>query len=124
MKIITTLLTFLDLQIKIDNGIFNTAVFDKRDDFGFNITRLPYRCSNIPHKMFYASAAAECLRICRATSNEEQAVLSIRSLLSRIYKQGAVKSQLRNSVAKTFNKNLIAVKFKVTTDSLLNKLFL
>ena len=116
--------TFLDLEIKIDNGIFNTAVFDKRDDFGFNITRLPYRCSNIPHKMFYASAAAESLRICRATSSEEQAVLSIRSLLSRIYKQGAVKSQLRNSVAKIFNKNLIAVKFNVTADSLLNKLFL
>ena len=76
---------FLDLGIKIDNGIFNTAVFDKRDDFGFNITRLPYRCSNIPHKMFYASAAAECLRICRATSSEEQAVLKGRFHAKKVF---------------------------------------
>ena len=99
-------------------------MFDKRDDFAFNITRLPYKCSNIPHRMFYASAAAECLRICRATSSEEQTVLAIRTLFSWMYKQGAVKSQLRKSVSKIINKNLIAVKFNVTTDSLFNKLFL
>ena len=38
---------FLDLHIKIDNKIFTTMLYDKRDHFGFNITKLPYRNSNI-----------------------------------------------------------------------------
>ena len=43
---------FLDLHIKIENGAFNTILFDKRNDFGFNIARLPYKSSNIPCRMF------------------------------------------------------------------------
>ena len=30
---------FLDLNIVIHNGFFTTKLFDKRDSFGFNITR-------------------------------------------------------------------------------------
>ena len=50
--------TFLDLHISIVDGVFTTKLFDKRDHFGFNITRLPYRDSNIPNRMFYSSIAA------------------------------------------------------------------
>ena len=32
---------FLDLHINIVDRTFNTHLFDKRDHFGFNITRLP-----------------------------------------------------------------------------------
>ena len=39
---------FLDLNIKITNRVFTTTLYDKRDHFGFDITRLPYRNSNIP----------------------------------------------------------------------------
>ena len=79
---------FLDLHIEIVDGIFTTKIFDKRDHFGFNITRLPYRESNIPCKMFYSSIAAECLRICRATSASVDAISSIHTLFTRLTKQG------------------------------------
>ena len=80
---------FLDLKIKINNGVFTTMLCDKRDNFGFDITRLPYRSSNIPCRMFYSSIAAECLRVCRATSSETQAVKSIKALHLRMCAQGA-----------------------------------
>ena len=114
---------FLDLHIKIENGAFNTILFDKRNDFGFNITRLPYKSSNIPCRMFYASIAAEALRICRATSNEGEAVQSVKSLLARMYNQGAEKSKMQKSLSKIFNKNQVAAKYNGTTDNLLHKLF-
>lgn len=80
---------FLDLNIEINNGVFTTKIFDKRDHFGFHITRLPYKDSNIPYKMFYSSITAECLRICRATTSSTQAVSSLNTLLDRMIKQGA-----------------------------------
>ena len=114
---------FLDLNIKIENGSFNTKLYDKRNDFGFDITRFPYKSSNIPCRMFYASVAAEALRICRATSKQEQVVVSIKSLFSRMYKQGAEKSKMRKALSKIFNKNQVADKYNVTTESLLDNLF-
>ena len=66
---------FLDLHIEIVDGVFTTKLFDKRDDFGFDITRLPFKSSYIPSKMFYSSIAAECLRICRATSLTGHAII-------------------------------------------------
>ena len=32
-----TALSYLDVMITIDNGIYSTAVYDKRDNFNFNI---------------------------------------------------------------------------------------
>ena len=84
---------FLDLNIKIENRSFTTSLFDKRNDFGFNITRLPYKSSNIPYRMFYASIAAETLRICRATSSMEKLIVSIKNLFSRMFNQGADKTK-------------------------------
>ena len=59
---------FLDICIYIENGKFHTKLFDKRDDFRFDIVRMPFYCSNVPSKMFYGSIGAEFLRISRATS--------------------------------------------------------
>jgi hypothetical protein len=114
---------FLDLHIEIDNGVFTTRLFDKRDHFGFNITRLPYKDSNIPGKMFYSSIAAECLRICRATSLGAHAKTSIKTVLARMIKQGAVMSRMKNSISKMFNRHQINQKFGVHDNSFVNKLF-
>ena len=114
---------FLDLHIAIDNGIFVTQLYDKRDSFGFQITRLPYKNSNIPCRMFYTSIAAECLRICRATSWDIEAIKSIKSLLFRMGNQGAEKSKMKNFIAKTFNRHQISQKYGITEIRLINQLF-
>ena len=114
---------FLDLHIKIDNGVFTTQLYDKRDSFGFDIIRLPYRNSNIPCRMFYSSIAAECLRICRATSSETQAILSIKSLLFRMCNQGADNSKMKNFVTRAFNRHQIGHKFGVADNSFISRLF-
>ena len=47
--------SFLDLSIYIENGEFHTRLFDKRDNFGFNIVMAPFYCSNAPSKMCYGA---------------------------------------------------------------------
>ena len=49
--------SFLDLYIYVENGKFHTRLFDKRDNFGFDIVRMPFYCSNIPRKMLYERGA-------------------------------------------------------------------
>ena len=115
---------FLDLRLKIDNGVFTTMLYDKRDNFGFDIARLPYRNSNIPCRMFYSSIAAECLRICRATTSETHAISSVKYLLLRMGKQGADKSKMKNFITRAFNRHQIGQKYGVTDNSFVNKLFI
>ena len=114
---------FLDLHIELQNGIFTTRLFDKRDHFGFDITRLPYRDSNIPERMFYSSIAAECLRICRATSLSDDAITSIKAVIARMIKQGAMVSKIKNSLRKMFIRHQIYKKFSVIENSFLDSLF-
>ena len=49
--------TFLELNICISDHSFHTKLYDKRDAFGFHISRLPFKDSNIPNRMFYSSAS-------------------------------------------------------------------
>ena len=115
--------TFLDLDIKIANGIFQTKLFDKRNDFGFHITRLPFRDSNIPCRMFYSSIAAECLRICRSTSFAEDAAASIRSIITRMINQGAKAHLVKNCISKTLRRHNINSILGYGDDKFVNKLF-
>ena len=111
---------FLDLRIKIENGIFTTRLFDKRDHFGFNITRLPYKDSNIPIRMFYSSIAAEMLRIFRASSTINHAVLSIKTLVTRMLNQGANIQALKRSMAKMINRHEVHLKYGTTCKNIVN----
>ena len=53
--------SFLELDIKIENGLFVYSLFDKRDDFPFHIVRMPHLSSNIPDHVFFGSFMAEVL---------------------------------------------------------------
>ena len=55
----------------VENGEFHAKLFDKRDNFGFDIIRMSFYCSNVPGKMFYGSIGAEFPRIYRSTSKIE-----------------------------------------------------
>ena len=115
--------TFLDLHITIEEGVFKTKLFDKRDHFGFHIIRLPYRVSNIPNRMFYSTISTECIRICRSTSELAPAASSIKALISRMVKQGAEIGKLINCIRRSFNKHLVHVKYNTTTQHIITSLF-
>ena len=115
---------FLDLHINIVDRTFNTHLFDKRDHFGFNITRLPCRDSNIPHRMFYSSIAAETLRICRASSTSNNASTSIQALVTRMAKQGADMLKMKNSIRRMINRHHVSQKYGIQTDELMNHIFI
>ena len=81
--------SFLDLDISIRGRSFNTSLYDKRDSFPFSIVRMPFKCSNIPSKIFYSTIGAEILRIGRASSTVEPFIKSAKSIIEQMKDQGA-----------------------------------
>ena len=89
--------SFLDIQIKIENNVFVTSLYDKRDDYNFKIVRLPYRISNIPKRMFFSSIMAEILRIARVTSSYDSFHIITSTLVKRMVSQGANLNEIKSS---------------------------
>ena len=103
--------SFLDLQITKENGHLNTKLFDKRDEFPFSIVRLPFNSSNIPSNMFYSCIGAEILRIGRVCSSTDSFILSCRTLIKRMKKQGAENFKLRKVIKKTYGRQQLLRQF-------------
>ena len=81
--------TFLDMEILIKDKKFLYNLYDKRDNFGFDIVRFPYKSSNIPSKTFYSTIGAETLRICHASSTSSSFLESTEPSYARMIKEGA-----------------------------------
>ena len=97
--------THLDLNLEIKDKVICSKLFDKRDAFSFSVVRMPYKCSNMPYKMFYSTISAEVLRICRATSKYESFLLSVAKLISRMIKQGAKTLNIRKIMMKMMSRH-------------------
>ena len=92
--------TFLNLDITIEDGKFIFKLFDKRDEFPFSIVRMPYKDSNIPLTIFYASLVGEFLRIGRSSMLFRDFLPKARDLLDRMIRQGANASRVRRVLRK------------------------
>ena len=103
--------SFLDLKINIEGRMFDTSLFDKRDDFPFDIVRMPYKSSNIPSKIFYSSLGAEILRIGRATMSTTAFVSSSRALIHRMMNQGAAREDVTRLLKKIYGQYGLFRKF-------------
>ena len=44
---------FLDLHLSIANGFVSSKIYDKRDDFDFDIVNFPFSDGGIPRRAFY-----------------------------------------------------------------------
>ena len=81
-----TYATFLNLEIKIKDGIFVYKLFDKKDKFPFSIVCMLHFDfeSNIPSSILYGSICSELFIIARCTLKLEQFLLRTSELYSRV----------------------------------------
>ena len=103
--------SFLDLDVSLNNKAFSIKLFDKRDAFPFSIVRMPYCSSNMPSKIFYSCIAAEILRIGRTTSHLADFLNSSKSLLQRMLKQGAKGDRISKVLLKMYGRHEVLHKF-------------
>jgi len=99
--------SYLDLGLEIEDKQMSSNLYDKRNAFNFSIVRFPYRSSNIPSKMFYATISAEVLRIAKATSKYSFFLECVHTLLVRMKKQGANVSGIQKAMRKMIGRHAV-----------------
>ena len=57
--------SFLDLQLSISDGFVKTKIFDKRDDFDFDIVNFPFLDGDVPRSTSYGVYISQLIRFAR-----------------------------------------------------------
>ena len=60
---------FLDLDLSIHNGVISSKIYDKRDDFNFNIVNYPHLDGDVPRSTSYGIYISQLIRFARACSS-------------------------------------------------------
>ena len=63
-----TEVAFLDLQLCISNDIVSTKMYDKRNDFDFEIVNFPFLEGDVPRSTSYGVCISQLIRFARASS--------------------------------------------------------
>ena len=59
---------FLAFHLSISNDIVSTKIYDKRDDFDFEIVDFPFLDSDVPRSTSYGVYISQLIRFARASS--------------------------------------------------------
>ena len=89
--------TIFSGRLEKENMVFR-AVCDKRDSFPFSIIKMPYLCSNVLWKIFYASIGAEILKIVRTKMEKLKSWYA--KIISRMIKQEGVITRIKQCLCK------------------------
>ena len=87
--------TYLDLKIKSENSLLNFSVYDKREDFSFDIVNYPYIDSCIPKKSALGVFYSQLIRYNRLSSKYADFLLKGRSLVNKLKTQGYKENELK-----------------------------
>ena len=78
--------------------------YDKRDDFDFHFTNLPFLSSNIPSSPAYGVFISQLIRYARSCSSYECFILRAARLTSKLLGQGDVMERLKSSLRKFYGR--------------------
>ena len=95
--------SYLLLPIGRD-GQLRTSLYDKHDDFNFQITNFPFLRSNIPNSPAYGVFISQLIRYARACSSYEYFILRAMRLSNELLWQGYVKERLKSSLRKFYGR--------------------
>ena len=80
--------TFLDLHLSISNDIVSTQIYDKRDDFDFEIVNFPFLDGDVPRSTSYGVYISQLIRFARASSYVTDFNTRNKLLTQKLLKQG------------------------------------
>ena len=83
-----TEVAFLDLHLSISNDIVSTKIYDKRDDFDFEIVNFPFLDGDVPRSTSYGVYISQLIRFARASSYVSGFNTRNKLLTQKLLKQG------------------------------------
>ena len=59
----------MDLHLSISDGFVKTKIYDKRDDFNFDIVNFPFLDGDVPRSTSYGVYISQFIRFARVSSH-------------------------------------------------------
>ena len=88
---------FLELHLPISNDIVCTKIYDKRDDFDFDIVNFPFLDGDCPRSTSYGVYISHFICFARASSHDTGFNTRNKLLTQKLLKQGYRFHKLRNT---------------------------
>ena len=113
---------FLDLHLSIFNDIVSSKIYDKRDDFVFDIVNFPFLDGDVPRFISYGVYISQLIRFARASSHVADFNTCNKLLTQKLLKQGYQYRKLRKTFSKFYRRSYeLFYKFYVGLKSLLHQ---
>ena len=97
--------SFLDLQLSVTENSINTKIYDKRDDYSFNIVNFPHLDGDVPRATSYGVYISQLIRFSRACSSLKDFNERNLFITKKLLQQGYRYSKLRKSFTKFYYRN-------------------
>ena len=113
---------FLDLNLCISNGTVSTKIYDKRDDFDFDIVNFPFLDGDVPRRTSYGVYISQLIRFARASSNLNDFNYRNKALTAKLLRQGYRYFKLRKAFSNFYRRHsALLEKYSVSLKTLLQQ---
>ena len=113
---------FLDLHVSISNGFVSSKIYDKRDDFDFDIVNFPFLDGDVPRSTSYGACISQLIRFARVSSHVADFSARNKSLTVKLLQQGYRYHKLRKTFSKFYCRHYELVSnFNVRLKTLLHQ---
>ena len=110
---------FMDLHLSISNS---SEIYDKREDFDFDIVNFPFFDGDVPHSTAYGVYISQLIRFARVSSHVADFNARNKSLTAKLLQQGYRYHKLRKTFSKLYRRHYKLVsKFNVGLKTLLHQ---
>ena len=113
---------FLDLNLSIHNDTVSTKIYDKRDDFDFDIVNFPFLDGDVPRRPSYGAYISQLIRFARASSHVDDFNNRNRFLTAKLLKQEYRYHKLRKAFSKFYRRHFELIeKYHVSLKKLMQQ---
>ena len=113
---------FLDLHLSFANGFVSSKIYDKRDDFDFDIVNFPFLDGDIPRRASYGVYISQLIRFARVCNHVTDFNARNKSLTAKLLQQGYRYHKLRKTFSKFYRRHYELIsKYNVALKTLLSE---
>ena len=113
---------FLDLHLSISSGFVSSKIYDRRDDFDFDIVTFPFLDGDVPRRPSYEVYISQLIKFALVCSHVDDFNTCNKFLTAKLLKQVYRYHKLRKAFSKFYRRHYEFIsKFNVGLKSLLHQ---
>ena len=104
-NVLDTEASYLDLLLSISDGFVKIKMFDKRDDFDFDIVNFPFLDGDVPRLTSCGVYISQLIRFARVSLHVDDCNTRNKVLTAKLFRQGYRYQNLRKTFSKLYRRH-------------------